>query len=937
MLKVRYSALSKVEQRVFWITLIFAASAAVFGVSVFDRLLAAPDFQNSVVNAMPSLVCIVALSSAALIFFGQREAGAWLLLLGMLFALALSVSQAEGYALPSAVALFAITVLAPLQLLEGRTSQIALAVGILGVISIILLDVFWTLPRLPIPAQDLFLARLISVILGAALVLLVFTQYPNLVLRSKLIIMFVMLAIMAVSIVSIAININARSELTRQLGSEITYRADRVALSIRDSFKTQIHLLQVQAQTFRDATNTANSLYAEDQTHEQIFEGIKKLDQQWASAEENDPLVAGILNNSIADQLREFRSISPHHVELFVTDQYGANIAASNRTTDFYQADEEWWQAAYNAGKGSVYIGQPEYDQSSQTFAISIVVPILNGNRAVGVLRSTWDVTELLSLLQAEKFGNTGTVELRLVKDRILGNTELSAAELSALKVMENRFEVMMYRGAPSLVSEVPLPVTATDDPTNEAISRLGWSVIAHQDSSEAFGPIADQTKTATLIALIVSVLAAVLGYFVAQWIAAPVIQLTKTAGLIAQGDLTQRSGITTNDEIGTLAGAFNSMTAQLQDTLVGLEHRVSERTADLQTARLLSERRAQELQSISEISRLISSEQRLDTLLSLITRLVSERFDFYHVAIFFVDGTGQYAILEATNSDGGRQMLARGHRLEVGRTGIVGNVAKTGEPRIALDVGSDATYFDNPDLLLTRSEMALPLNVHGKTIGVLDVQSAKPGAFSGNDAQTLSILADQIAIAIDNARLFGQNKQALDELQSLYNQYLRQEWKTFIQNRQNVGYIHSMARGNRLDTPVESEEMQQALVNGQVVVINANEKALPAIAVPIKLRDQIIGVLQIQAPSANRKWNQDEINLAQAISDRLALALDNARLLSVSQRQTAKEQRIGEVTAKIGASINMRNVLQTAVEELGRALPGSEVVIQFQSNGKQE
>jgi GAF domain-containing protein len=106
--------------------------------------------------------------------------------------------------------------------------------------------------------------------------------------------------------------------------------------------------------------------------------------------------------------------------------------------------------------------------------------------------------------------------------------------------------------------------------------------------------------------------------------------------------------------------------------------------------------------------------------------------------------------------------------------------------------------------------------------------------------------------------------------------------------------------------------------------------------AVPVKLRGQTIGVLRIQAPTKNRTWNQDEINLAQAISDRLALALDNARLLFVSQRQTAKEQKIGEVTAKIGASMNMRNVLQTAVEELGRALPGSEVIIQFQSNGKQ-
>jgi GAF domain-containing protein len=329
----------------------------------------------------------------------------------------------------------------------------------------------------------------------------------------------------------------------------------------------------------------------------------------------------------------------------------------------------------------------------------------------------------------------------------------------------------------------------------------------------------------------------------------------------------------------------------------------------------------------------LIASEQRLDTLLTLITRLVSEKFDFYHVGIFFVDDTRQYAVLQASNSEGGRRMLARGHRLEVGQTGLVGYVSKTGEPRIALDVGADAVYFDNPDLPKTRSEMALPLNVHGETIGVLDIQSTKPGVFTENNAKTLSILADQIAIAISNARLFGQNKQALEELQSLYNQYLRQEWKTFIHNRQNIGYVQSVVSGRPLEVPLELDEIQRALHEGKVVVLDKQARSLPTMAVPVKLRGQTIGVLHIQAPTKNRTWNQDEVKLAQAIADRLALALDNARLLFVSQRQTAKEQKVSEVTAKIGASINMRNVLQTAVEELGRALPGSEVIIQFQND----
>ncbi|HSG44871.1 MAG TPA: GAF domain-containing protein, partial [Anaerolineales bacterium] len=346
-----------------------------------------------------------------------------------------------------------------------------------------------------------------------------------------------------------------------------------------------------------------------------------------------------------------------------------------------------------------------------------------------------------------------------------------------------------------------------------------------------------------------------------------------------------------------------------------------------------LSERRAEELQSISEISRAISTEQKLEVLLPLITRLVSESFEFYHVGIFFIDEPRRFVYLQAANSEGGQKMLARGHRLEVGK-GLVGTVAETGKPRIALEVGSDAAFFDNPDLPDTRSEMALPLSVRGQIIGVLDVQSTKAGAFTESDANTLGILGDQVAIAIENARLFGQTQQARDEAEALYAQILRQEWSSFNQQLSSIGYRQTSTGGRSVRKPVLTNEIRQSLESGQVVAFDGKGKSsTPSLAIPVKLRGQTLGVLNIKAPTKERKWTQDEINLAQAVSDRLALALDNARLLQESQRQAAKEAKIGEVSAKISASINMRSVLETAVEELGRALPGSEVVIQFEKS----
>jgi K+-sensing histidine kinase KdpD len=145
------------------------------------------------------------------------------------------------------------------------------------------------------------------------------------------------------------------------------------------------------------------------------------------------------------------------------------------------------------------------------------------------------------------------------------------------------------------------------------------------------------------------------------------------------------------------------------------------------------------------------------------------------------------------------------------------------------------------------------------------------------------------------------------------------------------------MKGGSKLSKPVETDEIRQALNRGDVMVFHAGDKSEEAnIVVPIKLRGQVIGSLNVKAPSKERRWSNDEINLAETISERLSIALENARLIQESQRQVIKEQTISEVTGKIGASINLRSVLQTAVEELGRAMPGSEVIIQIEKNGEQ-
>lgn len=335
------------------------------------------------------------------------------------------------------------------------------------------------------------------------------------------------------------------------------------------------------------------------------------------------------------------------------------------------------------------------------------------------------------------------------------------------------------------------------------------------------------------------------------------------------------------------------------------LETRVGERTAEL-------ERRVSQLEAVSTVARAISTVQNLERLLPTVTRVVSEHFGYYHTGIFLIDERGEYAILQASNSAGGQRMLERGHRLRVGLAGIVGAAAAHGQPRVALDVGADAVYFNNPDLPDTRSEIALPLKIGGQIIGVLDVQSVETDAFQQEDIAALSVLASQVAIAIENARLFSQTRQALADSQAIYQQYVRQDWARFARTFKNKGYSYNGIRVAPLETAAPPSSSQ-------------------ALTIPIQMRGIIVGNIVIQPNNPLRAWSQDEISLARAAAERAGLALENFRLLNEAQRRAAKEHAIGEISARIGASANIREIMLAAVEGLGQTLPGAEIVLQFE------
>jgi GAF domain-containing protein len=375
----------------------------------------------------------------------------------------------------------------------------------------------------------------------------------------------------------------------------------------------------------------------------------------------------------------------------------------------------------------------------------------------------------------------------------------------------------------------------------------------------------------------------------------------------------------------------------ELEDLTANLEERVSERTAEIEEANQRTLQRAGQLQTITQLSEAVAELDDLNELFPTVTKLISERFGFCHVGIFLVDDENKYAVLQSANSEGGKNMLARGHRLALG-TGVVGYSAQTGQPRIALDVGADAVYFDNPDLPNTRSETALPLKSRGETIGVLDVQSTESGAFSDEDLQVLTTLANQVSIAFENTRLLSDARTALSQVQEVYNEFTRTAWSRAASIAEQPGFRYQSGRIEILEDALQSPDVVSAVVNGQIVANRANEaeKKRGTLAVPVKLREEVIGVLHIESDNSSHEWNEDEISLVQAVAERAAIAMENARLFQDARRRASKEQLISEASARIGSALNLENILQTTAEELERVLGGSEVLIQFQNKEAQ-
>lgn len=365
-------------------------------------------------------------------------------------------------------------------------------------------------------------------------------------------------------------------------------------------------------------------------------------------------------------------------------------------------------------------------------------------------------------------------------------------------------------------------------------------------------------------------------------------------------------------DELGSLASSFVDMREYMRDVLDDINRRLVERTRDVKVTQ--------------DISRAVTAERDLTALMQQVVGLITQNFpSIYHAQIFLLDDEKKYAVLRASTGAAGRELLARGHRLAVGSVSVIGQVTEQQQVVIARDTAESDVHRANEFLGETRAELAIPLRLGNTLIGALDVQSKEHDSFDANQVAALQTLADQITIAIENTRLYAERERLLQEAESERGRSTYKAWQQYLyQQRESDLKVRTGTQ-----TSTKFEQLTQAVyMNGKAVVGEVTSRETIPFAVPIRLRGQILGVVEYEVPKVS--FSYDKVLLAEELVSRLAISLENARLFQTSQQATKREQVVNEISAKLTNQSSVEDILQTAVREVERALRTPQVAIRL-------
>jgi signal transduction histidine kinase/putative methionine-R-sulfoxide reductase with GAF domain len=796
--------------------------------------------------------------------------------------------------------------------------------------------------RLSVPQLQAFIPVMAASLVIICIIFIArhFTGYS---LRVKFVIIFLILSLFSVGVVAFVANNSISTNLTQNAGDNLNNLAELQALSIGELLVRQIGVLEslsIDSQ-FWGRFKTANAKYGSDPA--QILTAIHDLEQRWDTATEADRLVSDTLFNIEAIELLALRKIFPAHVQIFVTDKHGGVLAATDRTPDYYHANEEWWQHAYNNGQGEVYISQPTFDQSSATFGLIIALPIYDPDQnVIGIAHSIYSLNELKSLIRA---GGSETQSIQSVL--LLSNKQILSVDDDELESLDSETLAQLeassnelygefdFEGLPSFVGQASV-IDFTGEP---AIANLDWTYITYQQREAALSVVDTQVRNVIGWGILVAVIAVLVAIFAAQQLANPIIRLTAIAQQMTSGDLTVQAQVESGDEVGDLAQSFNTMANQLRETIETLEDQVRERTQHLETVAILS----------GHINAVLDMKQLLNEL----ANRVKEDFNYYAAHIYLLDEAGQNLVLAEGAGAVGAKMKAAGHRIALAvPTSLKARAARSREVVMVENVQEVEDWLPHPLLPDTRSEMAVPIIREGKVIGVLDVQADTIAGLDDGDAKVLRILAGHIAVAISNARLFDKTQKRLreqiilrettdilsstldietillhltkqlctaidatsayineiDEKQGVYTviaEYISPN-ACDEEKVSDLGESYPMSSeplgGN---SPMDESQWLRELQQGLHEVDHIDDPNLSKsnfeemeqfgaksiLFIPLKIRGKLIGYSELWESRHKREFTSEEIDLCILISRQGTSAIENARLFEQTQQATERAE----------------------------------------------
>lgn len=946
-----------------------AAMTAALGLALFisNAVLGTVINVLTLLFALPVAGWIVGM---ALMARGRFELGVQLGLVVMLVVAPLVSYYIAGRGLVLGIGIgTAVLFVATLALPPSR-AQWFIVLGVFAGLATIAVDVFGPPERLVLETPPLPGILLVVALIGflAVFMLLNFKSYP---LRIKLLLAFVILALLSVGSVTFIATQAIRSTLTDNVARDLQTRAQAAALAIGITMDRNVDRLTTLSldRRIQDSVALISDSYPADEVERQQL--IKQNIDRWASADPQEPVIRNVLNSQSSSSLRQFGSVFQGNKEVVMTDALGSVIAAADWRPEYNYRDYGWWQTAYSNGRGGIYVGQPELNPMLNEYGVRIAVPIFSPERTrvVGVLSSIFTLTALQRVLLLNGFGESGKIDLLFPQGQLLSSEgafrNLTFDEFAQIKdAISQQLPTLTYRDGPRLSSQGVVGVS--DEQPEPYLRSSAWRTIATVESAEALAVVEAGTRAA-LLAGILAIGAAILAALaLAQFLSRPIRRLTETADQVQAGDLAARAPVDSTDEIGALAAAFNSMTARLQDTLVGLERRVAERTQELSEANLALQSNSAYLSALSDTSTGLFERQSLNDLLRATVERAGALLGTQHGFVFFQQsqdediemrvGMGLYDDLIGTRAQRG--------------IGLAGTVWQTGKPMVIDNYQTWEGRLPGSRRDALRAVVGVPLKrgagkggADDVTVGVIGLAYIEGGRkFGKAETDILQRFAQLASIALDNTQLYADSEfrlQELGALNTISQLVVSQDDLSLVIERvgdeirkifdadfgyfailnaetQHIEFPYVVDDNKRIEIapiPLGNGITSQVITTGEPMLIthgtdqeyarigavDAGDGVSPhsLLTVPIRGAEGALGALSVQRVALERPFTTDDMRLLTTIASNLGVALDNIRLAQATQRRVEELSTLN----RIAAILNSGDAFNTRLIAVGRQL----------------